>query len=90
MNNGICKYMYRDGGSKYEKEMTYEVDEENHSISLLYNHPLGLRHADFTFDIENEKLSYSYYGSLMSDFERFDVNKVDWGKVPSMFNNKGK
>ena len=84
MSDGTCKYEYREDGSMDKGETKYVVDEENHSISLFYDHPLGLRHVTFSFDIEHEKYDCSR-DSDMPDFELFEVDKIDWSRIPSLF-----
>ena len=85
MNDGTCTYEYQEDSSKNRGETQYVVDDENHSISLSYDHPLGSRYVTFFFDIEHEKLDCSRYCGV-SGFELFEVSKVDWGRIPSLFN----
>lgn len=82
MKDGACVYEFREDGSKHEGETKCKVDKENHSISLSYDHPLGTRYVRFTFDTEKE--TYDCKSPVGSSFELFEVEKMDWERVPSL------
>ena len=84
MNDGTCFYENQEEGSENEGETKYVVNEEEHSISIPYEHPLGTRYVTFSFDIEHDEYHCSRYCGA-SGFELFEVNKVDWDRVPSLF-----
>ena len=86
MTDGICTYEYQEDGSKYEGKTKYVVNEDENSISVSYEHPLGWRHVTFSFDMEHKNYDCSRYCGAVG-FELFEVNKVDWSRVPSLFND---
>ena len=65
-------------------ETKYVVDKENCSLSVSYDHLLGMRYVTFSFDIEHEVYDCSR-GSGMPSFELFEVIKMDWSRIPSLF-----
>ena len=84
MNDGTCTYEYQEDGSKSEGVTKYVVNEEEHSISISYDHPLGRQYVTFSFDMEHEEYDCSRYCGV-SGFELFEVHKVNWSRVPSLF-----
>lgn len=84
MNDGTCTYECQEGSSTNRGEGKYVVDKENCSLSVSYDHPLGMRYVTFSFDIEHEVYDCSR-GSGMPSFELFEVTKMDWSRIPSLF-----
>lgn len=84
MNNGTCLYEYQEGSSKSKGKIKYAVNKEKRSISFSYNYPIGVRYVDFSFDFGQKEYEYSYQ-PIGSDFERFEITKADWNRIPSLF-----
>ena len=81
---GVCVLLYFCG--KSNRAVIIFVNKDENSISVSYEHPLGWRHVTFSFDMEHKNYDCSRYCGAIG-FELFEVNKIDWSRVPSLFND---